>query len=113
MKLKNIAESELIPGGLSSGKPDSHFDPDALAKGIKVELEHTSDKRIAKEIAKDHLSEDPKYYDKLAKMEESKGKKDACYYKVKKRYKVWPSAFASGALEQCRSKGADNWGNKS
>ena len=37
-------------------------------------------------------------------------KKDACYNKVKSRYKVWPSAYASGALVQCRKKGADNWG---
>ena len=40
-------------------------------------------------------------------------KRDACYYKVKARYKVWPSAYASGALVQCRKKGAKNWGNKS
>ena len=40
-------------------------------------------------------------------------KKDACYYKVKSRYKVWPSAYASGALVKCRKKGAANWGNKS
>lgn len=38
-------------------------------------------------------------------------KKDACYHKVKSRYKVWPSAYASGALVQCRKKGAANWGN--
>jgi len=37
-------------------------------------------------------------------------KKDACYYKVKSRYKVWPSAYASGALVKCRKKGANNWG---
>ena len=40
-------------------------------------------------------------------------KQDACYAKVKSRYKVWPSAYASGALVQCRKKGAANWGNKS
>ena len=40
-------------------------------------------------------------------------KKDACYYKVKSRYKVWPSAYASGALVKCRKKGANNWGTKS
>ncbi len=39
-------------------------------------------------------------------------KKDACYNKVRSRYKVWPSAYASGALVQCRKKGAANWGNK-
>lgn len=40
-------------------------------------------------------------------------KKDACYRKVKSRFKVWPSAYASGALVQCRKKGAANWGSKS
>ena len=40
-------------------------------------------------------------------------KKDACYHKVKSRYKVWPSAYASGALVRCRKVGAKNWGNKS
>ena len=39
--------------------------------------------------------------------------KDACYSKVKSRYKVWPSAYASGALVKCRKVGAKNWGNKS
>lgn len=39
--------------------------------------------------------------------------KDACYSKVKSRYKVWPSAYASGALVRCRKVGAKNWGNKS
>ncbi len=36
--------------------------------------------------------------------------KDACYHKVKKAVKVWPSAYASGQLVQCRAKGAENWG---
>ena len=40
------------------------------------------------------------------------GKKDACYHKVKSRYDVWPSAYASGALVKCRKVGAANWGNK-
>jgi hypothetical protein len=39
--------------------------------------------------------------------------KDACYYKVKSRYSVWPSAYASGALVKCRKVGAANWGNSS
>ena len=45
--------------------------------------------------------------------DEAAGKKDACYYKVKARYDVWPSAYASGALVKCRKVGAKNWGNKS
>jgi hypothetical protein len=49
------------------------------------------------------------------KMQESpmKGKKDACYHKVKSRVDVWPSAYASGQLVQCRKAGAANWGTKS
>jgi len=38
--------------------------------------------------------------------------KDACYHKVKSRYSVWPSAYASGALAKCRKVGVANWGNK-
>jgi hypothetical protein len=37
---------------------------------------------------------------------------DACTRKVKARYTVWPSAYASGALVRCRKVGAKNWGNK-
>ena len=48
---------------------------------------------------------------KRAKKKAKKGKKDACYHKVKSRYKVWPSAYASGALVKCRNVGAKNWGN--
>ena len=49
-----------------------------------------------------------------AKDKKSKGSgtKDACYHKVKSRYSVWPSAYASGALVKCRKAGAANWGNK-
>lgn len=45
-------------------------------------------------------------------IDEAAGEKDACYHKVKSRYSVWPSAYASGALVKCRKKGAANWGNK-
>jgi hypothetical protein len=172
-----------------------------LKLGIKVEHEHTGDKRMARMIALQHLEELPDYYTRLKKAEkvneetksgdsslrdwftksrasdgtpgwvqlggkyagkpcakqpgqttkpkcgsskmkaalsdeeeqkaferknrqdpnpdrEGKAKmvateeKDACYTKVKSRYKVWPSAYASGALVKCRKVGAKNWGNK-
>lgn len=51
--------------------------------------------------------------EKMAKGGKVKAKKDACYHKVKARYSVWPSAYASGALAKCRKVGAANWGNKS
>jgi len=46
-----------------------------------------------------------------AQFDEAAGEKDACYRKVKARYDVWPSAYASGALVKCRKVGAKNWGN--
>jgi len=46
-----------------------------------------------------------------AKKKKKAAKKDACYHKVKSRYDVWPSAYASGALVKCRKVGAKNWGN--
>ena len=53
----------------------------------------------------------------LQEVKDKKGKgsgtKDACYHKVKSRYDVWPSAYASGALVKCRKVGADKWGTKS
>ena len=69
-----------------------------------------------------YVSTDPKKKMKKEEVEvteakDKKGKgsgtKDACYHKVKSRYSVWPSAYASGALVKCRKVGAANWGNKS
>lgn len=59
----------------------------------------------------DDLEQDVNRIQRSLPMDEDK--KDACYHKVKSRYKVWPSAYASGALVQCRKKGAKNWGTKS
>ena len=80
----------------------------------------------AEEIGKIKDKHNKKKKESFSSLEESVGKaiteeefdqlaekKDACYHKVKSRYKVWPSAYASGALVQCRKKGAKNWGNKS
>ena len=36
----------------------------------------------------------------------TKSKKDACYHKVKRTYKVFPSAYASGAIAKCRKRRA-------
>jgi hypothetical protein len=56
---------EMIPGGRASGRRPSEFDPRQVRAGVKIEMEHTSDPRIAREIAMDHLTEDPRYYVKL------------------------------------------------
>jgi hypothetical protein len=73
---------DKIPGGLAKGmtlndiakKHNISVDTIVkdLKKGMKVEMEHTTDVNVAKEIAFDHLYEDPKYYDKLAKIETPK-----------------------------------------
>jgi len=63
---------DRLKGGLADKSKPSDFNRKQLSKGIKVELEHTNDKKIAREIAMDHLKEDSKYYTKLAKMEKKK-----------------------------------------
>ena len=78
----------------------------------------TSGQRTELEYRKANLknSHEPEGEHELSE-EDKKGKgsgtKDACYHKVKSRYSVWPSAYASGALVKCRKKGAKNWGNSS
>ena len=57
------------------------------------------------------VKEDMEFNEAEDKKGKGSGKKDACYHKVKSRYSVWPSAYASGALVKCRKKGAANWGN--
>lgn len=77
-KSKEIGEDK-VAGGLAKGLTlndiaEKHgISVDILVaefkKGIGVEMEHTTDKEIAKEIALDHLFEDPKYYTKLSTIE--------------------------------------------
>ena len=64
-------------------------------------------------LNEEELEEKRKRKKKKKKKKKRGGKKDACYHKVKARYDVWPSAYASGALVKCRKVGAANWGNKS
>ena len=59
-----------------SDRPDSYFDKKQLKIGTKIELEHTDDYLIAKQIAKDHLEEHPNYYRELIKMEKKLEKQE-------------------------------------
>jgi hypothetical protein len=80
LELEGVNEADVVPGGLAKGlslndiaeKHDVSVDMIVaeFKKGIAVEMEHTTDREVAKEITLDHLFEDPKYYDKLAKVEE-------------------------------------------
>ena len=75
-------------------------DPDADRKGK------------AKNVTQEEVMQDDLEFMTEEQFDEAAGEKDACYHKVKARYSVWPSAYASGALVKCRKKGAKNWGNK-
>jgi len=63
--------------------------------------------------SKEKMKEEMNIQEVKDKPGKGSGKKDACYTKVKSRYDVWPSAYASGALTKCRKVGAANWGTKS
>lgn len=60
---------DLLHGGDADNMPDKTFSAVALLKGKKHEREHTNNDQIAKEIAKDHLSEDSRYYKKVEQIE--------------------------------------------
>ena len=77
----------------------------SMHKKFEAKLKESTKKAVLEDFVGKPISDEE--FDKLAE------KKDACYHKVRSRYKVWPSAYASGALVQCRKKGAANWGNKS
>lgn len=63
-----IDEQKLV-GGVGDETPESDVDEEQLEMGKETEKEHTSDKGVAKEIAMDHLTEDPEYYSKLKEVE--------------------------------------------
>ena len=56
--------TDILSGGLAEGKPDSDFNPASVEAGRKEEMEHTDDKEVAREIARDHLTKDKDYYQK-------------------------------------------------
>jgi len=101
-------DGKCKPCGRSDGesrskKPRCRPTPSAC-KGFKNEELYMDLEQIIREELETVLSESH------SKKDEEEGKKDACYHKVKSRYKVWPSAYASGALVKCRKVGAKNWG---
>lgn len=63
---------DQISGGRADLETPVEFDPKQLAIGLRHEMEHTDDPKLAMEIAMDHLEEDPLYYQKLKSVEERK-----------------------------------------
>lgn len=68
MSLFDRIGEDRLPGGKGDKLKPSDVDQAQLRMGIEVEMEHTKDRRLAREIALDHLAEDPKYYTKLKKV---------------------------------------------
>ena len=139
MKKVNKGEVNKYPMR-GKGKPLSQARKDALFGKKKKDADYVEERVVDNpgredkstyipdpELANLRLKDIPSQYDKRkayrdnpnedtslvteAQFDEAAGEKDACYRTVKSRYKVWPSAYASGALVQCRKKGAANWGN--
>lgn len=81
---EHMGKAEKISGGLAAGRRPKGFDSEQLKMGIKVELEHTKGgdlspdraRSLAREIAMDHLVEDPEYYTHLKEMEAKYQKSD-------------------------------------
>jgi hypothetical protein len=72
---ESAAHADTVHGGLADKKKPSSFKPKQLRKGTKVEMEHTNNSDLAKEIAMDHLEEHPEYYTHLERMEKRLEKK--------------------------------------
>jgi len=98
-KKKNIMSGNELEGQLTEKAIPKNVKKIAKELDAAVEMH----KSQAKRLRKAGVSEEIEVIDE---------KKDACYHKVKSRYDVWPSAYASGALVKCRKVGAKNWGNK-
>lgn len=100
-------------GGKYAGKPCAKqpgqtTKPKCGSSKMKADLSDKEEERAFRRKNQEDPNPDRKGKAKMVATEE----KDACYSKVKSRYKVWPSAYASGALVKCRKVGAKNWGNK-
>ena len=99
-KKKNEGWSDKYKKSIDCNNPKGFSQKAHCAGKVKKENVMKLEELVGKPITEDQF-------------DEAAGKKDACYHKVKARYDVWPSAYASGALVKCRKVGAANWGNKS
>jgi hypothetical protein len=90
-------------------KPRGHKDAEALGKAL--DREQSELRKRQQGVAEEQEESCPHCGGAMFSEMIMNEKKDACYYKVKSRYKVWPSAYASGALVKCRKSGADSWGD--
>jgi len=102
---------EMLDGmkGVKQHEEGDYIDVAELKEAASIFLEMKEE--LLDEKKKKKQQKGKKRAAKSAKRKKKKAaKKDACYHKVKSRYSVWPSAYASGALVKCRKVGAANWG---
>jgi len=104
-----VEELELDEGMYDQEAFNSIFGVDSKDRAKKKEKQKSKpkDTGMYNQPNKDEEEGEPLTEEQF---DEAAGKKDACYHKVKSRYDVWPSAYASGALVKCRKVGAKNWG---
>ena len=116
--LKKVEDNIAKHFGKPMKRPDKKKDTKEsfVNEKKKVEIKLNPKKKIGVKVT--DIGAGGKEYVRKDTMNEAKdkkgkgsGSKDACYHKVKSRYSVWPSAYASGALVKCRKVGAANWGN--
>jgi hypothetical protein len=106
-------------GGKYAGKPCAKQEgqttkPKCGSSKMKSDLSDKEEESAFRRKNQEDPNPDRKGKAKMVATSQTKvsEEKDACYSKVKSRYSVWPSAYASGALVKCRKVGAKNWGNK-
>jgi hypothetical protein len=113
---------EGVPKCVSSAKRASMTKSERLSAARRKKAEDPGQQQktgaakptyVSTDSPKKKMKEEIEVQEAKDKPSKGSGKKDACYHKVKSRYSVWPSAYASGALVKCRKVGADNWGTKS
>jgi len=115
-KAMSKAQQQAAGAALAAKRGDM---PKSKLKGASKDMAKMSTAELEKYAGTKHKGLPKKVEETKAKpiteaeFDEAAGEKDACYHKVKSRYKVWPSAYASAALSKCRKVGAKNWGNKS
>ncbi len=107
----NKNKESMLPKSAFAGSDKHKLGPAAHLTGKMTRPARAGDLVGGEDITyESHLADNLKMALEVTDITE---KQDACYRKVKSRYKVWPSAYASGALVRCRKVGAANWGNKS
>lgn len=76
LRLGGCARNDkFIKNGIKEIKDITKYDPKEVQMGIKVEMEHTNNPKVAERIAKDHLREHPRYYTYFTEWEKTLMKK--------------------------------------